>query len=208
MGLMMPCQVNPETTNHAAATNSPPAPDGPHGPGAAARSRRRWNQSRRRPGSPALPSSTGWRPARSGRNPIANTTALPRVTAPSAAIGPTASHGGGITTQATHPRAKRHRLERSSIRSNSPSILAPIDPLGGKQSVRPLQQPDRSVAALSLCPDVGARDPTSALPRHPAARWRGPTALCPAQAQAPARHRPFDPGHVERPHVLPPRRGQ
>ena len=123
---MMPRKVSWEHANHAAATKSPPTSPGP----ATLGRRNNTLPARIKPivRIARITNNTqfqGLAPSPKWTNPKPKQAALPSPTAASAAIGATGPHGGTSTTPATHPRAKRHRPERPSIRSNSPSIANP-----------------------------------------------------------------------------------
>ena len=156
-------------------------------------------------------------------NPKPNTTALPSATAPNTAIGPTGPHGGSSTMPATHPRAKRHRPERPSIRSNSPSIAWPHSTRSARSSPPAHRNSRSATSSLAVCASGGGCSRLhSTAPAPPSSKMArtegrpppinsiiaGTRALRPAQAQAPGRHGPFDPADVKRRHVLPPRRSE
>ena len=156
-------------------------------------------------------------------NPMPNTTALPSAAATSTAIGPSDPHGGNSTTPATHPTAKRHRPERLSIRSNSPSIAWPQSTRSAGTSptahCNNRSGPSRRAVCVSGggCSRLHSTAPAPLSSKIARTEGRPPPIssniartgpLRPAQTQAPVRHGSFAPGGVERRHVLPPRRSE
>ena len=126
MGLMMPAHVNPENTNHIAATKKPPT--SPKRPTPGRRSSTLAATTQQTTSAARMTTSSqfqGLVPSPKWTNPTPNTAAPPSATDPTTAIDATGPHGGSSTTPAAHPSANRHRPDRSSIRSNSPSIASP-----------------------------------------------------------------------------------
>ncbi len=118
--------MNPEDANHVAATKNPP--NSPRRPTPGRRSSTLTATIEPITRAARITSNAqfqGLAVSPKWTNPKPSTTELPSATAVSAAIGPTGPHGGARTTPTTHPRVKRHRSERLSIRSNSPSIAWP-----------------------------------------------------------------------------------
>ena len=141
-------------------------------------------------------------------NPMPRTTVRPSPTAKSAAIArqdPMAAATG--QWRRIRGRSAIVEIGTLDVVQLAADRLTPIDPVGGEQADRPVQQPGGRVS-LGSSGRAYAHCSTAILLCQLATRSRGMTALRPAQTQTPTRHRPFEPDDAESCHIFPTRRGQ